>query len=330
MKDHNFFPLKPARFAARLAILFCPLLCVSQFLQAADYGEEPVEWQFESGSDRKAFVESFKDLSGKGYRIADIESYRTGRLNSVSTIWIKHAETDAWKIETSMPISDFLKAHEEHQKSGYSLVEFEADRTGATLHFSGIWLKSEKPVETEFYFGMESLEFSNRYGEMADRGYRLIDFEAYQSIGKDRHSGLWLKNDGHEVRFYRGIAKNRFGEVTANMTTAGFRLIDVEAYEYEGKFVFAGQWVRLAKGQESQYDFDLLADEFYNKNAAYVNDGYRLTEFEVYENQSGDTLYYAGSWLKGVPKGSRAKKEEEKPEPKKSMSLEAFRSGSTE
>lgn len=292
---------------------------------ASDYNDVPVEWEFKSGLDRAAFADAFKKLTKDGFRIVDIETYRSGRSTTVSTIWTKMLETDGWRIETSLPVADFLKAHNGHLENGYSLVEFEIDRFGATLHFSGVWLKKEKGLDSEFYFGMESLDFSNRYGEMADRGYRLVDFEAYESNGKFRHAGVWIKNEGYEVRFYRAIEKNKFSEVAALMEEGGFRLLDIEGYNYEGKFVFAGEWVKNADWQESKYAFDLLPDEFYNKNAAYVNDGYRMTEFETYEDHG--IVYYAGSWLKGDPKGIKTKAPEQEAKKKKSLSLEAFRSG---
>lgn len=316
---------KTARVKRSFSVLCAVLGCCfsGPASNAADSGEREVEWAFKSGLDKAAFAEAFKSLTKDGYRIVDLESYRSGRSSTASTIWTKLAPDQAWKIEMSLPITEFLAAHKKHQGDGFALVELEADRTGATLHFSGVWLRTQKGLETEFHFGMESLEFSNRYGEMADRGFRLIDFEAYESNGKYRHSAIWAPNEGYEVRFYRAIDKNRFSEVANAMAQGGFRLLDIEGYQYEGKFVFAGAWVRSSEGQQHEYAFDLLADEFYNKNTAYMNDGYRLTEFEAYEDNGN--IYYAGSWLKGgsgtapTPQAEPAKK-------KKSMSLEAFRS----
>ncbi len=324
MKEQHWKILKIGSVSHLAILVGVFVVCLSilsiQTLDAADYGNDNVEWRFESGLDRGAFVEAVKRLSKENFRIADIESYRSGRSATVTTIWTKLAEKDRWAIKMSLPIADFLKVHKEHQEKGYALVEFEVDRLGATLHFSGIWLKSEAPLDTEFYFGIESLGFSNRYGEMADRGYRLIDFEAYESNGKFRNAGVWLKNDGQEVRFYRVIPKRRFGEIAANMQAAGFRMLDLEGYNHEGKYVFAAEWVRLVEGQESAYDYDLIAGEFYNKNSMYLNDGYRLTEFEVYEENG--TTYYAGSWLKSDSEATVVGEADGE----KKMSLKAFRS----
>lgn len=327
MKSRKIASSPFTRRVVSLLSLASAFLCGGATALASDFEGGATEWHFLSGMDKKSFTESFKKLASEGFRIADIETYRVGRSTTVTTVWSKMREKDGWRIEMSLPITEFLEANRKHDGDGYALVEFETDRTGgATLQFSGVWLKRDEPLETEFYFGLESLDFSNRYGEMADRGFRLIDFEAYESNGKYRHSGLWLKNEGIEVRFYRAIEKNRFGEVASSLAKSGFRLLDIEGYNFEGKFVFAGEWVRLPEGDASEYAFDLVADEFYNKNSAYTNDGYRLTEFEAYEDNGN--IYYAGSWLKSAGKKSSLSTEErESKKSKKPSSLEGFRSG---
>jgi len=326
----NFFMNMPAQSPIRLKVALqalCLALVGMSFQSlglASDFSGKEADWEFKAGLDRQGFAENFARLTDEGFRIVDIETYRTGRVVSVSTIWTEMDAGDSWRIESSMPISDFLKAHEEHLEKGFSLVEFEVDRFGATLHFSGVWLERESGIDAEFYFGMESLDFSNRYGEMADRGYRLIDYEAYRANGKDKQAAVWLKNDGHELRFYRAIDKNRFGEIASLLDQGGYRLVDIEGYTHEDRFVFAGQWVARKQWQESQYAFDLLADEFYGKNAIYSGDGYRLTEFETYEDNG--VLYYAGSWVRGSPEGYQENQAANATKNKKSLSLEAFRS----
>ncbi len=308
----------------RIAVPAIALACAA-VSQASDFKETEVEWEFNSGLDKAAFAKAFNAKIKEGYRIADIETYRSGRSTTVSTIWTKLANDEIWQVEMSMPIADFLDKHKEHVENGYSLVEFEVDRFGATLHFSGVWMKGLEGLETEFYLGMESLSFSNRYGEMADRGYRLIDFEAYEANGKFRHAGVWMKNEGHEVRFYRGIEKERFGAVAASLDKAGFRLLDVEGYPFEGELVFGAEWVKREEWQKSQYAFDLLPDEFYNKNSTYLDDGYRLTEFETYEDNG--VVYYCGSWLKGNPDNYVPEEADSSSKNKKNSSLEQFRNG---
>ncbi len=294
---------------------------------AVDYSEGGAESQLKSGLDKVSFSEAFKQMTADNFRIADIETYRSGRSTSVTTLWTKLAADERWAIEMSLPIADFIKADEKNREKGFSLVEFEIDRVGgATLLFSGIWTLRPNGPAAEFYYGMESLEFSNRYGEMADRGFRLVDFEAYESIGKFRHAGLWMKNDEDlDVRFYRAIPRANFATMVETMKASGFRVLDVEGYQFEGSFVFAAEWTVLSPAQESVFEYDLMPDEFYSKNATLLSQGFRLTEFEVYEER--DTLFYAGSWLKVATGAAAQAKAAEEKKKSKPASLEAFRSG---
>lgn len=312
---------RASRLASASLALFLSL-GAANIAQGVDFDDGAVEWEFRAGLDKAGFKKAFDELGESGFRIADLEAYRSGRAPSVSALWTKLGEGERWVVEMSMAYTDFTKAIETHGKGGFQLVDLEIDRNGATLHFSGVWLKTPRPMETRAYFGMEELEFSNRYGEMADSGYRLIDFQPYEANGKLRNAAIWLKDDRpREVRFYRGIAKDEFLALADRMEKAGFRLLEVEGYEYVAGLAFAGEWVRLDEGATSAFAVDLLADEFFSRHAAYVAQGYRLTEFEVYADQRD--LRYAGSWLKpALPSGTPPAAPVDS---KKRMSLEEFR-----
>lgn len=198
-----------------------------------------------------------------------------------------------------MSVVEFKEEHEKNLKRGFVPVDIEVDRVGRTLNFGGVWLKSNEGFETEMRFGMNDLMFSNLYGEMADRDFRLIDFEAYEASGKTLYAAIWKpKVDNEEVRFYRGLSKEEFGRVSAVMEKEGFRLADIEGYTFEGDLKFACEWVVLEEKQDARFAYHMLADEFYQKNASMMMEGYRLTDIEAYLTQRGE-LRYAGSWATG-------------------------------
>ena len=118
---------------------------------------------------------------------------------------------------------------------------------------------------------------------------------------------------GYRSCFYRAIPKNTINDFIVALRDQGFRVTDFEGYLFEGRFVYACQWVKLAANEEA---------EFYNRNATHTRNGFRLTEFEVYEDKG--TVYYAGSWLKSHAKPVQPVAEPDAPA--KRMSLEAFRS----
>ncbi len=278
----------------------------------ADYDASSIEWVLDAGLEKDRFEETVENRRKEGMRVVDIEQYRSGRSTKQAALWVKAMPSDEWDSQRGLTVVEFKEANEKNLKRGYVPVDIEVDRIGATLSFGGVWLKSNENFTTEMKFGMNDLMFSNLYGEMADRDYRLIDFEAYESNGKIAYAAIWKPKQGESARFYRGLSKDEFGSVSAQMADEGFRLVDIEGYTVDGKLTFACEWVSLEETQESHFGYHMMADEFYQKNAKMMTSGFRLTDIEAYDIGRGE-LRYAGSWT------SAEKRVEAEPDKKKRM-----------
>ena len=279
-----------------VAVALASLMGISQ---AADYDGSSIEWKLDAGLEGDRFEKAMEERRKAGMRVVDFEQYRSGRVTKQAALWVKSMPSDEWESKRELTITELKKAHEEATKRGFVIVDVEADRTGATLHFGGVWLKSNEGFETQLFFGMSELMFSNRYGELADRGYRLIDFEAYEANGKTAYAAIWKpKLEGESTRFYRGLDKEVFGRVSATMLNEGYRLTDIEGYYVDDELTFACGWVSLEEKQKSDFAYHMMADEFYQRNANMMMEGYRLTDLEAYDIGRGE-LRYAGSWTIG-------------------------------
>ncbi len=267
-------------------------------LNGADYDGTSIEWKLDAGLEKDRFEETLETRRSEGMRVVDIEQYRSGRSTKQAALWVKAMPSDEWDSKRGLTVVEFKEENEKNLKRGFVPVDIEVDRVGASLNFGGVWLRSNEDFTTEMKFGMDDLMFSNLYGEMADRDYRLIDFEAYESNGKTIYAAIWKPKQGEKARFYRGLSKEEFGRVSEAMTQEGFRLVDIEGYTIDGDLKFACEWVTLEETQKSQFAYHMMADEFYQKNAALTNDGFRLTDIEAYEVGRGE-IRYAGSWTSG-------------------------------
>lgn len=279
--------------AAATAVVFG---CLN--LNGADYDGSQVEWKLDAGLEKDRFDETIEARRGEGMRVVDIEQYRSGRSTKQAALWVKAMPSDEWGSKRALTVVEFKEENENFLKKGFVPVDIEVDRVGASLNFGGVWLRSNEDFTTVMKFGMDDLMFSNFYGEMADRDFRLIDFEAYESNGKTIYAAIWKPKQGETARFYRGLTKEGFGKVSALMEKDGFRLVDIEGYTIDGELNFACEWVTLEETQQSQFAYHMMADEFYQKNAALTNDGFRLTDIEAYEIGRGE-IRYAGSWTSG-------------------------------
>lgn len=279
------------------SLLFAVLLSGATVL-GADYDASSVEWKLDAGLEKARFDKIVKERRKAGMRIVDFEQYRSGRVTKQAALWVKAMPNDEWDSKNGLNITEFKEANEKNLKRGFVAVDIEVDRTGATLHFGGVWLKTNEGFETVLQFGMNDLMFSNRYGEMADRGFRLIDFEAYEANGKTTYAAIWKPKGKESTRFYRGLSKEVFGSVSGTMLQQGFRLSDIEGYYVDGRLKFACGWVSLEDSQKTDFAYHMMADEFYQRNANMMMKGFRLTELETYEIGRGE-LRYAGSWTAG-------------------------------
>ncbi len=296
MQNSNIFEV--IRKSRILWIAATAVLVGTVGLSGADYDGSSVEWKLDAGLEKDRFDETLENRRKEGMRVVDIEQYRSGRSTKQAALWVKAMPSDEWDSKRGMTVVEYKEENEKNLKRGYVAVDIEVDRVGASLNFGGVWLKSNEDFTTEMKFGMNDLMFSNFYGEMADRDYRLIDFEAYESNGKVIYAAIWKPKKEEKARFYRGLSKEDFGRVSALMTDDGFRLVDIEGYTIDGKLNFACEWVSLEETQQSEFAYHMMADEFYQKNAALTNDGFRLTDIEAYEVGRGE-IRYAGSWTSG-------------------------------
>lgn len=296
MQNSKFIGVKGEsgfRLAAAIAAI-----AVSISLQGADYDGSSIEWKLDAGLEKDRFEETLENRRKEGMRIVDIEQYRSGRSTKQAALWVKAMPSDEWDSKRGLTVVEYREANEKNLKRGFVPVDIEVDRVGASLNFGGVWLKSNEDFTTEMKFGMDDLMFSNLYGEMADRDYRLIDFEAYEANGKTIYAAIWKPKGKEKARFYRGLTKDEFGRVSALMTKDGFRLVDIEGYTMDGRLNFACEWVTMEVTQKSQFAYHMMADEFYQRNAVLTEDGFRLTDIEAYEIGRGE-IRYAGSWTAG-------------------------------
>ncbi len=272
-------------------------LSLSAALYASDFSAETKPWEIDAGIERNRLPGLEEKRRDAKLRLVDFESYKSGRSYAVTALWAQSDKGEKWNFESGVNISEFKASHEKNVSKGFAITEVEVDRVGASLQFAGAWVKSKVQQPTVFHYGMDDLLFSNRYGEMADRGYRLIDFEAYEAQGSMLYAAIWTRNEeGLPVRFYRGLDFMKFQSISQSLEKSGFRIFDVEGYETEDGMRFAGQWVKLTESQDAFFAFNMLAAEFYEKNSEYEEQGFRMVDFEAYSMKAD--LRYAGAWVK--------------------------------
>lgn len=111
--------------------------------------------------------------------------------------------------------------------------------------------------------------------------------------------GVW-KEQSSEDRVWVGADWENFKDKNKEFRKAGYRLVDVDTYQKNGRRLYNGVWEK-GGGKFGFYQFDSW-DKFVDKWKALNKDGLRLIDVETFK--SGSKRFYVGVWKGG--KGNKA------------------------
>ncbi len=87
------------------------------------------------------FSARFQEMSKKGYRLLDTESYQNGRSQLYAAIWIK--ESIKWKANRDMTAIQFGNRWGAYKDEGYRLEDIEIYSTPRGTRYAGVWIMNE-------------------------------------------------------------------------------------------------------------------------------------------------------------------------------------------
>lgn len=240
------------------------------------------------------FADRFDAMVEKGYRVSDLEVDVVGGTYRVGAVFTRNTDGRAWRSLRDLTGNEFHAAWEQAREDGMRLIDQETYVVSGRRLFAGVWVANTEGLQWASYRGVTSEEFSERFARYRDAGYLPVDLEAYPTGDGPRYGAIWVENsEGLSWRLRRGLSSDEFGKVFEEYGK-GFRMLDVEATDLDGKTNYGGIWVENRGGRHWRERRDLTAAEFGNWWARYRDEGYRLDDYEKYATPDGPR--YAGIW----------------------------------
>lgn len=151
-------------------------------------------WLSKRGLTSAEHAQLFDDMSRRGYRIVDIEVNNTSQGLRYSSIWYENVDGRPWIQLRDMTRDVYQDYVDDYSKKGFRVVDFESYDSERGQLYAAIW--EQKPgfawqVRTD----RTRQEFVNLWHQYEDEGYRLIDFERYDTDKGPRYGGIWAEND---------------------------------------------------------------------------------------------------------------------------------------
>jgi len=219
-------------------------------------------WQ-PTGS-RRFNSEEHRDLTSAGLRQqnqaskssgmlpSDVEGYETAGGTRYAGVWVENTAGIGWWADHDMTSEEYAGAFQDLRASGYRLVDMEVYRTAAGLRYAAIWYQSCDNDNWRQLRGMDREDYQMEVDSRGDLGFRVVDFESYQTAEGQRYAAIWQKipaGRAWAVRTDRNL--NWFLNYHRQYVDEGLRLIDFESYDTPDGIRYAGVWAE----NDPRYDY---------------------------------------------------------------------------
>ncbi len=199
-----------------------------------------------------------------------------------------------WASFREMSSSKFAD-HFESMKDDYMMLDVEIDIIGGEYKAGAVWQRNDTNRGWAEYRNLDTNEFHDKWVELKDQGYRLVDQESYVWNGERLYAGVWVDNvEGYGWASWRNLTSAEFSDKFAEYQDQ-YLMVDVEAYPTGNGLRYAMIWVRNVENldwiERRNLTDQQFSDEFQQNRGAY-----RVWDIESY--RSNGTQYYAVIWLK--------------------------------
>ena len=209
----------------------------------------------------------------------------------IFSIQINHAQYVARHNLTSQ---QYQNEYNKWKSKHYELWQVSGYGVNNKARFAAIWIKKSGPA-VKGYHNMNNSQYQSRVNNMASNGYYIKRVSAYTLNNKDYYAAVFEKNNGKKWVARHRMGASKYQEEYNKWKRAGYRLVDVDGYQLNGKSRFAAVWVKKS-GPALATHHNMTSEQYQAKSNYYVSRGYRTTHVSGYAVGGKD--YYAAIWEK--------------------------------
>jgi hypothetical protein len=234
-----------------------------------------------AGVDWNSFKSKWEELSGKNYRLVDLQTYMQGGQRKYTGVW--RGGSDGHYLWVGVDWDSFKAKWEELAKQNLRLTICRTYVDGGQRKWAGVWREGKDGHY--LWAGVDWNSFKAKWEELSGKGLRLVDFDTYVEGGTRKYIGVWREGkDGHYL--WVGVDWNSFKAKWEELAPKNLRLILIRTYEEGGQRKYAGVW---REGNDGHYLWvGVDWENFTSKWHELAKQGLRLVSIQTYGGCNGD------------------------------------------
>lgn len=168
---------------------------------------------------------------------------------------------------------------------------------GGDIRYSSVFHKDSNVDGFFSYRGYTLDEYTAKFEELRDKGYRMIDVSAHQTGSGQRYEMAWVhEKDGSPWRNWRDATLAGLQDKLAEYRADGFRPIRLHGYQTDNGTRYSGVWVKDALGTNYRVILDKNGTDYGTEFADAIADGFRPIDISAYF--VGSELRFTGVFVK--------------------------------
>ncbi len=253
------------------------------------------------------FDDHAKRLNGDGFRCIRVHGHDAGGKPRYASIAIRNDQLLGWDVRPGYYQRDRDEYVKNKLEGGFRPLCGTAYPFGGTMVYGSAWVRDGQPAGSlQFDVTAEALEAQLKEllpkpSTKAPQLQRPAQIDGYATGNGCSFVVLWEKDEGIP---YRAEIKLTAAEYTRFLQAGrdeGYRPISASAYVNQGRLVFAAVLVRDQPKLDWADALGLTAEQFRDKNAQMMADGYKPVILSGYWQDKDRTSRYLAVWLKGNP-----------------------------
>jgi CubicO group peptidase (beta-lactamase class C family) len=164
---------------------------------------ENLDWWSRRNMDSDEYGSVFKEKSDAGYRLIDMEAYNTSDGLRYSAIWYKNVDNIRWAQLRNMTREGYNDEVAKKNADGFVMIDYESYETDSGQRYAAIWEENVADRAWVVRTDRKEDDFANYWREYLDKGFRIVDFERYETPNGTRYGAIWAENNPERQRYAR-------------------------------------------------------------------------------------------------------------------------------